>query len=532
MKQNKNDFQMIDVRREYEQDLWDARILGEQRREELKREYELKQEEYRQEMLRQQDIQNSILQENARQFVKEMPSMHDVTAISLNGNVDNTYAGQAIPVKPLIPQEVIDSRVSMMATAMPGFTGRKVLLVNTVCGTGSVGRLVTGLYHTLMSAGYECLVAYGRGDAPEDVRAYRIGTDSDVYIHGAMSRLFDRHGFYSRQATADFVEMVREYDPDIIHLHNIHGYYLNMDILFDYLRTCGKKIIWTLHDCWAFTGHCSHFEYIGCTKWQTGCFKCEQLREYPRSFGADNSAGNYEDKKQLFTGIANLTIVTPSQWLKEKVEQSYLKEYPVVVVPTGIDLTSFFPYDENVSEDNLVFSIKNSLSLRNKIILLGVANPWRDRKGLVQFEMLSKTLSDKYAIILVGLNDRQIDNLSDGIIGLKKTDSIEELAALYSAADIYINLTLEDTFPTTNLEALACGTPVITYKAGGSPESIDETCGEVVDRNSIQGIVAAIDKILSQKGQCYTREMCLRRAQLYSKEYRFLEYIQNVYEAI
>lgn len=523
---------MINVRKEYEQDLLDARILKEQQEEEYRLQYAAAQEELEQEMLRQQAIQNGIIRENARAFVQEMPSMHDASAISLSGNMDNIYAGNAIPSQPIIPQEVIDSRISHMATAMNGFTGRKVLLVNTVCGTGSVGRLVEGLYHTLMASGYECLVAYGRGEVPSDVRAYRIGTDTDVYIHGAMSRLFDRHGFYSRRATMDFIDMVKEYDPDIIHLHNVHGYYLNLDILFDYLRSCGRKIIWTLHDCWSFTGHCSHFEYIGCTKWMNGCFKCEQLREYPKSFGADNSAGNYEDKKLLFTGIDNLTIVTPSQWLKDKVEQSFLKEYPVVVVPTGIDLTRFVPYDENVAKDNLVFSIKNDLALRNKTILLGVANPWRDRKGLFQFNMLAKTLGDRYAIILVGLNDKQMDGLSEGITGLARTDSVEELAALYSMADIYINLTLEDTFPTTNLEALACGTPVITYKAGGSPESLDETCGEVVERNSIQGVVAAIDKILSQKGRCYTKEMCLRRAQLYSQEYRFLEYIQNVYEAL
>ena len=264
----------------------------------------------------------------------------------------------------------------------------------------------------------------------------------------------------------------------------------------------------------------------------TGCFKCEQLHEYPKSFGVDSSSRNYEAKKQLFTGIENLTIVTPSEWLKDKVQQSFLKEYPVTVVPTGIDLTQFYPREEIMSEDNLIYRVKNHLSLRNKTILLGVANPWRDRKGLVQFEALAKTLDERYAIILVGLNEKQIKALPENIIGLSRTDSTEELACLYSMADIYINLTLEDTFPTTNIEALACGTPVITYKAGGSPESIDETCGEAVDRNSIQGIVAAIDKIQSLKGECYTTQMCLRRAQLYSKEYRFLEYIQNVYEAL
>ncbi|MCR5420142.1 MAG: glycosyltransferase [Lachnospiraceae bacterium] len=528
----KDDFQMINIQKEYEQDLLDAQIIWEQQ-EELKRQAYLEEQmRIQEEMQKQQEIEARILQENARQFVNEMPSLHDVTAVSLNDNIDNTYAGNAIPVEPVIPREIYDSQLTHYATAMSGFSGRKVLLVNTVCGTGSVGRLVVGLYHTLEAYGYECLVAYGRGEAPEDVRAYRIGTDTDIYVHGAMSRLNDRHGFYSRKATLDFVAMIKEYDPDIIHLHNIHGYYLNIEVLFNYLKKCNKKIIWTLHDCWTFTGHCSHFEYIGCTKWLNGCYKCEQLNEYPKSFGVDNSKRNYEEKRRLFTGIEDLMIVTPSEWLKDKVSQSFLREYPVVVVPTGIDLMQFYPYKEVMSEDNLIFNIKNQLSIRNKIILLGVANPWRDRKGLLQFGLLEKTLSDRYAIILVGLNDKQLQNLSPNIIGLNKTDSVEELAALYSMADIYVNLTLEDTFPTTNLEALACGTPVITYKAGGSPESLDDTCGEVVERNSIQGIVAAIDKIMSLKGQNYTSEMCVRKAQLYNKEYRFLEYIQHVYEVV
>lgn len=528
----KDDFQMIDVRKEYEQDLLDAQIIWEQQEQERYRAYLEEQEQLRQEMLRQQEQQQLILEENARQYNMQMPSEHDASAVSLNGNMNNTFAGNAIPAAPYIPREVMESQAVHYATSMSGFGGRKVLMVNTVCGTGSVGRLMAGLYRTLEDYGYECIAAYGRGEAPPDIRGYRIGTDTDMYIHGVMSRLIDRHGFYSGRATEDFIAMVKEYDPDIIHLHNIHGYYLNIQILFDYLKKCGKKIIWTLHDCWSFTGHCSHFEYIGCNKWLSGCYKCEQLKEYPKSFGVDNSKANYEDKRRLFTGIPDMMLVTPSEWLKEKVSQSFLREYPVTVVPTGIDLSSFYPYQETTDSDNLIFRIKNSLELRNKVILLGVANPWRDRKGLIQFSLLEKSLTDRYAIILVGLNDRQISELPPGIIGLRKTDSIEELVALYSMADIYVNLTLEDTFPTTNLEALACGTPVITYKAGGSPESIDNTCGEVVERNSIQGIVAAIDKILSSSGQCYTKEMCLRRAQLYSKEYRFLEYIQHVYEVL
>lgn len=263
----------------------------------------------------------------------------------------------------------------------------------------------------------------------------------------------------------------------------------------------------------------------------TECDSCEQLAEYPKSWFMDRSKKNYTQKKELFTGFDDLTIVTPSRWLASKVQQSFLKKYHTVVIPTGIELECFHPMQEERKDENIIFQLKNQLNLRGKFILLGVANPWRERKGLAQFEALAKSLSEKYAIILLGLNDEQLSQLPETIIGLSKTDSMEELAALYSMADVYVNLTLEDTFPTTNIEALACGTPVVTFKAGGSPESLDDTCGIAVDRNSIQGVIAAIERIISQKGVNYTREQCVSRAMLYSKERRYTEYISEVYDA-
>lgn len=460
----------------------------------------------------------------------QMPYIRpDAQAVSLDVNMENNYIGLGSYEEetPLITREQHE-----VISSMDRLENRRVLLVNTVAGTGSVGRLVTGLYDALTDRGYECLIAFGRDDAPEGYNCYRIGNDFDVYFHGAMSRLNDKHGFYSKRATRDFINVIEDFDPDIIHLHNVHGYYLNLEILFRYLKESNRRIIWTLHDCWTFTGHCSHFEYIGCNKWQTGCYKCEQLNEYPKSMGKDNSVFNYAKKKELFTGFENLTLVTPSQWLKDRVSQSFMKEYHTIVVPTGIDLDTFSPVEEAVDEDNLIFNLRNSLNIRGKKLLLGVANPWRERKGLLQFETLAKTIDDNYVIVLLGLNDSQLNELPESIVGLAHTDSVRELAALYSMADIYVNLTLEDTFPTTNLEALACGTPVVTFKAGGAAESIDDTCGIAVERNSIQGVVAAIDKILSQRGINYTVENCLRRARIYDREYRFMEYIQEVYEGI
>ncbi len=427
--------------------------------------------------------------------------------------------------------EQVDVLTQETIGALNVMENRRVLLVNTVCASGSVGRIMTGLYDVLEEHGYTCMLAYGRGTAPEGYRAYRIGNDQEVYFHGAMSRLLDRQGFFSAHATREFIKMIENFNPDIVHLHNVHGYYLNIKLLFEYLKGSGRRIIWTLHDCWSFTGHCTHFEYIGCNKWMTECDGCEQLAEYPKSWFMDHSKKNYMQKKELFTGFEDLTIVTPSHWLASKVQQSFLGRYHTVVIPTGIELERFRPMQEERKDENIIFQLKNQLNLRGKFILLGVANPWRERKGLAQFEALAKSLSEKYAIILLGLNDEQLSQLPESIIGLSKTDSIEELAALYSMADVYVNLTLEDTFPTTNIEALACGTPVVTFKAGGSPESLDDTCGIAVDRNSIQGVLAAIERIIAQRGVNYTREQCVSRARLYSKEKRYTEYISEVYDA-
>ncbi len=457
--------------------------------------------------------------------------MRDIDAVSLEGNIENSFIRQG--VEEMRENPGISEAHAFVRQSISSMENRKVFFINTVIGPGnSVGRLTEGLYRMLTEHGYECMAAFGRGDAPSDMNTFKIDTRADIWYHGLMTRLTDRHGFYSKSSTLDLIDQIESFDPDIVHLHNVHGYYLNIKYLFEYLKRSQRRVIWTLHDCWSFTGHCAHFEYVGCTKWINGCQNCEQLSEYPKSAFKDNSAKNYADKKRLFTGIENMTLVTPSEWLRQRVLQSFLKDYHTVVVPTGIDLSSFRPIEEERSSDNPIFRLKNDLALRGKRVILGVANPWRDRKGLNQFFNLSKIISDKYAIVLVGLNDSQIASLPPAIKGIKKTESLAELCALYSMADVYVNLTLEDTFPTTNIEALACGTPVITYKTGGSPESLTENTGIVVEKNSIQGIVAALDKIESMAGEAFTEALCVNQAARYDKDIRFMEYIEEVYEGI
>lgn len=474
-------------------------------------------------------LEQERIEAQRQQMIMEQ---NNISVVSLENSIENSYVGLGAPPELVVPFYTKEEKETIKS--IRHLENRRVLLVNTVAGTGSVGRLTVGLYHALEENGYECLIAYGRGDAPQGVRSYRIDQDLDVYIHGALSRITDRHAFYSKRATQDFINVIEDFAPDIIHLHNVHGYYLNIRVLFEYLKTTNIRIIWTLHDCWTFTGHCSHFEYIGCIKWMSECHSCEQLAEYPKSVGRDASRRNYHDKKELFTNLPDCTIVTPSEWLASRVAQSFMSEYHRVVVNTGIDLSQFYPIDEERRDDNLIFKLRNNLNLRNKNVLLGVANPWRERKGLLQFVNLSKLIDDRCQIVLLGLNDAQLNELPESIIGLSHTDSVDELAALYSMADIYVNLTLEDTFPTTNIEALACGTPVITFKTGGAAEMLDDTCGIAVERNSVQGVVAAVHTIISQRnaGISFTREHCVRRAQLYDRDLRFDEYIREVYEGM
>lgn len=363
----------------------------------------------------------------------------------------------------------------------------RILMINSVCGIRSTGRICTDLATALEAQGNDVKIAYGRENVPEQFQKYavRIGSDLDVKVHGMKARLLDGAGFGSKHATEKFITWVKQYDPDVIHLHNVHGYYINLEVLFDYLRTCGKKIIWTLHDCWAFTGHCAYFDYIGCDKWKDRCKNCPQKNEYPTCVGLDRSENNYLKKKKFFSAIPNLTIVTPSSWLASLVKQSFLSEYDVEVIHNGIDTDIFKPTDSN---------LRKKFGIIGKKIILGVASGWDRRKGLKYFIELCECLPDEFQIVLVGLSKNQINCLPQKIIGIERTNNVQELAALYTMAEVFVNPTLEDNYPTTNLEAMACGTPVITFDTGGSAESA-MMYGVSVSKGDINGLIKAINHL-------------------------------------
>lgn len=387
----------------------------------------------------------------------------------------------------------------------------RVLQITAFSGWGCTGRIAQGICEILIEQGHEATIAWGRNNtAPENIPTIKIGNKYDQITHGIYTRITDRCGFGSKAVTRDFLRRIDEYSPDIIHLHIIHGYYINLELLFDYLKEKKIPVVWTFHDCWAFTGHCPYFDLAGCDKWKSGCRECGQKNHHPKSIFLDNSESNYNKKKELFTGIENLTVVTPSKWLAELVKQSFFKKYPIKVINNGINTEDFKPIHG---------SIKTRLGIEDKKILLGVSSTWADGKGMKDFIKLSGMLLEEYKVVLVGLSKKQMKDLPGQILGIERTDSVKELAELYTAADIFLNLTYEDNYPTTNLEAIACGTPVITYRTGGSVEIVENTgYGKIVEQGNLSGVIKVLSEVESIK-----IDMSVKKG-LEQKE-RFLEYI-------
>lgn len=394
----------------------------------------------------------------------------------------------------------------------------RVLQVNIVCNSGSTGRIAEEIGCLVIKSGLECYIGYGRGDRPSNSYSIRIGSDFNLYTHGVQSRFFDNHGLASRKATISFVESIKKINPGIIHLHNIHGYYLNYPILFDCLKELDIPIIWTLHDCWPFTGHCAYFTAAECDKWKTGCYECPNKKEYPASYFLDNSNRNYQLKKKVFTSNKNIHFVPVSSWLSELLDDSFFSDYPKTIIHNGVDLDIFKP-------------IKSISSKSSQFIVLGVASVWDKRKGLDDFIKLRQILDSHYSIIVVGVSKKQMKSIPDGIVGIERTENIQQLAELYSKADVFLNPTYEDNFPTTNIEALACGTPVITYNTGGSPEAVTTETGFVVEQGNIQGLVDCIN-IVKDKGKDHYAAACRERAvKHFNKDDRYQEYI-DLYKSL
>lgn len=349
----------------------------------------------------------------------------------------------------------------------------------------------------------------------------KIGSKWNVRWHGLISMLFDEHGFASKHATKKLVQQIDSICPDIILLHNVHGYYLNIEVLFNYLKNKNIPVFWTLHDCWPFTGHCAHFMAYNCERYKTQCYNCPNRKGYPSSIFLDHSKQNFNRKKKLFSDVSDLTFIPVCKWMEGVVSNSFMREAKTEMIYNGVNISTFHPADGGA------FSmIKNKYHIPDRKIVLGVASTWKKKKAFFDFCWLQEQLPTDYQVVLVGLSDEQIKNLSKEIIGIGRTDNVQELAALYSLADVFVNPTYVDNFPTTNIEALACGTPVITYNTGGSPEAVDENTGVVVPQGDREALKKAIVDVVVNK-ENYTSENCRQRAVAYfNKDDRFDDYIQ------
>lgn len=390
----------------------------------------------------------------------------------------------------------------------------RVLIVNVVCGIRSTGRICTDIAAALEAQGHEVRIAYGREEVPERFQKYavRIGSDPELMLHAVKARLFDACGFGSRRATEKFVEWAESYNPDLLWLHNLHGYYIHIGVLFRWIKSRpDMKVKWTLHDCWPFTGHCAYFSFVKCEKWKEQCDHCPQKREYPNSLLFDRSRKNYAVKKELFTNIRHLELITPSRWLADLTKSSFLREYSASVVYNTIDKSIFRPSPSDFRE---------KYGIADRIMILGVASIWEDRKGLDEFYRLAGMLDERYVIVLVGLNEKQIKEIPEKVSGMKetgrpddlvtvfsagndevavrsiiavrKTNNPVNLAEIYTAADVFVNPTLEDNFPTVNLEAEACGTRVITYDVGGCRETLEREDSVVIPAGETEMLLEAI----------------------------------------
>lgn len=386
-----------------------------------------------------------------------------------------------------------------------------LLQINITANWGSTGKIAETIGVAAMSHGWENYIAYGRWCNPSQSYLIKIGGRWDKYLHFVEQRIRDNEGLCSRSATKKLIRQIAEIKPDVVQLHNIHDHYLNYRLLFEYLNQTDIQVVWTFHDCWAFTGHCFHFVTKDCEKWKTGCYECPMRSVLPKTV-MDRSRKNYELKKLLFGGCKNLTIVPCSDWMAGFVKQSFLKDKRIEVIKNGVDLSVFKPV--SMTDKWGTFSV------------LAVSSVWHKEKGLEDIYELRKLLPENYRICMVGLSESQMKDLPAGIDGIQRTQNVQELVRLYSQANVLINPTYADTFPTVNLEALACGTPVITYRTGGSPEAISPETGVVVEQADVAGMAAAILEICA-KGKDYYTDACRKRAEeQFDKDKCFEKYVE------
>lgn len=387
----------------------------------------------------------------------------------------------------------------------------KIVQINTTCGNGSTGKICSSISNILDKKKIDNYILFSLGKSNYE-KAIKCSTEKYIRVQAIKSRILGNYGFNSYFSTKKIISNLNQINPDIVHIHNIHSHDCNIEMLCDYLKKKKIKVVWTFHDCWMFTAYCPYFSMIDCEKWKKGCHNCPLYKHFSWFF--DRSSSLYEKKKEVFEGL-DLTVVTPSEWLKKMVQQSFLKDIPTKVICNGIDLDVFKPISNDFRKTN---------HLDNKKVVLGVSFDWDERKGIDIFIELSKRLSDEYRIVLIGTNKEIDKKLPSKIISIHRTQNQHKLAEVYSAADVFVNPTREENYPTVNMEAIACGTPVITFNTGGSPEMIGVGCGIAVEKNDIDSLEKEIIRACEE--QVYSKEACIDYAKGFDKNKRFKKYIE------
>lgn len=394
-----------------------------------------------------------------------------------------------------------------------GDTETKVIQINSECGRGSTGKIAVAISKLLNEKNIENYIFYSGNHKSDYPNGRMIASKADIRAHQLLSRIFGDQGFHSYFATKKLVKDIDSIEPDVIILHNLHGYYLHLGVLFSYLKDYKGRVLWTLHDCWPFTGHCAHFTLSGCDKWKTGCKDCEQKDKYPYSWFFDRSKGLYNRKRELFTSIKDMTIITPSEWLAGLVAYSFLNKYSVRVINNGINTDVFKPVESDILA---------AYDIKDKHIILGVSSVWNNAKGLDVFERIATDSNmEEYKVVLVGLDKNTAEKLTDRIIKIERTQNQEELAKLYSAADVFVNPTREDNYPTVNMEAISCGTPVVCFDTGGCAEIVRDN-GDIVEVDNYKELENAINQV------CMNRIGVIDKAERFDEKKCFMKYIEEI----
>ena len=399
----------------------------------------------------------------------------------------------------------------------------RLLQINPVVRLNtSTGRIMKEIGEVAMAAGWESYIAYSgaRDGVPQhSSQLVPVGNKLDLAFHAVATRIFDAHGLVSRRATKQLIRRIREIDPDIIHIHNVHGYWLNYPLLCEYLRESGKPVIWTVHDCWLYTGRCYYYSAARCNKWQTGCGHCPQKRTFPATWVFDRSARNWRIKQRVFGSLERLTIVPVSDWIRQEMAHSFLAKKPFQVIHNGIDLEVFHPAGTEAERPA-------------GTVILGVATLWHKEKGVRDFIDLAGRLQDGEHLVLVGrMSEEQRAAFPAGVEFIERTENVAKLAALYSRATAFVNPTWQDNYPTVNLEAIACGTPVVTYRTGGSVEAVTEGTGFVVEQGDVQGLLDRVRELAAGDRQAIAARCRAHALQHFSKQERYQDYIR-LYESL